>query len=47
MVTPVGLTCRLCERIGCSQRAFPPLSRSLIVDENIKTVSPFMFRSDE
>ena len=46
-VTPIGLTCRLCERIGCSQRAFPPLSRSLIVDESLKAVSPFMFHSHD
>jgi predicted transcriptional regulator len=46
-VTPIGVTCRLCERVGCAQRAFPPLSRSLIVDESLKTVSPFMFRSHE
>lgn len=44
-VTPVGLTCRLCERSGCSHRAFPPLSRNLIVDENLKTISPYLFHS--
>jgi len=47
LATPIGLTCRLCERIGCSHRAFPPLSRKLIVDENMKTASPFMFHSHE
>jgi predicted transcriptional regulator/DNA-binding XRE family transcriptional regulator len=47
LVTPVGLACRLCERVGCSHRAFPPLSRSLVVDENLKTVSPFLFNSQE
>jgi predicted transcriptional regulator len=46
-VTPIGLTCRLCERVACSQRAFPPMNRSLIVDEGLKTVSPFMFHSQE
>ncbi|TAK98416.1 MAG: XRE family transcriptional regulator [Rhodospirillaceae bacterium] len=46
-VTEIGLTCRLCERIGCSQRAFPPMNRSLIVDEGLKTVSPYMFHSQE
>jgi len=45
--TPIGLTCRLCERVGCSQRAFPPMNRSLIVDEGLKTVSPYMFHSQE
>jgi predicted transcriptional regulator/transcriptional regulator with XRE-family HTH domain len=47
LVTPIGLTCRLCERVACAHRAFPPLSRSLIVDEGLKTVSPFMFHSHE
>lgn len=44
-VTPIGMTCRLCERPGCAQRAFPPLNRTLILDESLKTVSPFMFHS--
>jgi predicted transcriptional regulator len=47
LVMPIGLTCRLCERVGCNHRAFPPLNRSLIVDESLKTVSPFMFHSHE
>ena len=47
LVMPIGLTCRLCERVGCTHRAFPPLNRNLIVDEGMKTVSPFMFHSHE
>jgi XRE family transcriptional regulator, fatty acid utilization regulator len=47
LVMPIGLTCRLCERVGCTHRAFPPLNRNLIVDEGLKTVSPFMFHSHE
>ena len=31
---PVGVTCRLCERMDCEQRAFPPLQKSLDIDEN-------------
>ena len=31
---PVGVTCRLCERMDCEQRAFPPLQKQLDVDEN-------------
>lgn len=46
-VTPIGMTCRLCERAGCAQRAFPPLNRTIILDESLKTVSPFMFHSSE
>jgi len=26
---PVGITCRLCERHNCPQRAFPPVLQSL------------------
>ena len=28
-VVPVGVTCRLCERMDCEQRAFPPLQHPL------------------
>jgi predicted transcriptional regulator/DNA-binding XRE family transcriptional regulator len=38
-VVPVGLTCRLCERMDCEQRAFPPLQHPLKVDENVRGVS--------
>jgi len=38
-VVPVGLTCRLCERMDCEQRAFPPLQHPLQVDENVRGVS--------
>ena len=47
LATPIGLRCRPCDRIGCNHRAFPPLSRKLIVDENMKTASPFMFHSHD
>lgn len=33
---PIGVTCRLCERVDCEQRAFPPLQHGLLVDENIR-----------
>jgi len=38
---PVGVTCRLCERIDCEQRAFPPLQYPLTVNENIRGISFF------
>lgn len=31
---PVGTTCRLCERLACPQRAFPPVGSIDTVDEN-------------
>jgi XRE family transcriptional regulator, fatty acid utilization regulator len=39
--TPIGPTCRLCERLECTHRAFPPLGQGLALDENIRTLSPF------
>jgi predicted transcriptional regulator/DNA-binding XRE family transcriptional regulator len=37
--TPVGITCRTCERTDCEQRAFPSLRHRLAVDENVRGVS--------
>jgi XRE family transcriptional regulator, fatty acid utilization regulator len=41
--TPIGVNCRLCERENCSQRAEPPITRTLILDENTRRVSSFVF----
>jgi predicted transcriptional regulator/DNA-binding XRE family transcriptional regulator len=38
-VVPVGVTCRLCERMDCEQRAFPPLQHPLKVNEHVRGVS--------
>lgn len=38
---PVGVTCRLCEHMNCTQRAFPPLMHPLQVQENVRGVSFF------
>lgn len=37
--TPVGVSCRLCERMECEQRVFPPLQHPLRVDENVRGIS--------
>src|SRR5438067_481181 len=41
--TPIGVNCRLCERENCSQRAEPPITRTLILDETTRRVSSFSF----
>ncbi len=38
---PIGISCRICERTGCPQRAVPPLMRKLHVDHNIRTIVPY------
>jgi predicted transcriptional regulator/transcriptional regulator with XRE-family HTH domain len=41
-VVPVGVTCRLCERVDCAQRAFPSIQSPMKVDENVRTLSAFL-----
>jgi predicted transcriptional regulator/transcriptional regulator with XRE-family HTH domain len=38
---PIGVSCRICERTQCHQRAFPPLDRALVVPENERGVVPY------
>ncbi|MFD9727756.1 short-chain fatty acyl-CoA regulator family protein [Streptomyces sp. NPDC059072] len=45
--TPIGMGCRLCERLDCPQRAVPPLGRTLAVDENSSTFVPYPVSRDE
>ena len=40
---PIGVNCRLCERENCPQRAEPPITRTLTLDENTRRVSSFAF----
>jgi predicted transcriptional regulator/DNA-binding XRE family transcriptional regulator len=44
---PVGITCRLCERLDCRARAFPSIYQPLRVDENVRGVSFFARPEDE
>lgn len=39
--TPIGPGCKLCEREGCAQRAFPPLGKRLYIDENERVAEPY------
>lgn len=41
--TGIGLSCRLCERNACAERAFPPLQRSLRFEPHVRGASPFSF----
>lgn len=38
---PIGVTCRLCDRADCEQRAFPPLHHAMSVEERIRRSSFF------
>ncbi|WP_322865638.1 short-chain fatty acyl-CoA regulator family protein [Aquicoccus sp. G2-2] len=38
---PIGISCRICERVQCHQRSVPPLERRLHIDENARGVLPY------
>ena len=38
---PIGISCRICERRDCHQRAVPPLERPLAVDPNERGLLPY------
>ena len=40
---PIGISCRICERRNCHQRAVPPLKRKLSVDHNLRNAIPYAF----
>ena len=41
--TPIGVSCRVCERLDCVQRAHPPLNHQLRIEEHVRRNVPFSF----
>jgi hypothetical protein len=41
--TPIGVSCRICPRERCEQRAFPPAGRPIRVDPERREVVPYRF----
>ena len=39
--TPIGAGCRVCERANCPQRAFPPIGRALLIDQDRSAATPY------
>jgi XRE family transcriptional regulator, fatty acid utilization regulator len=44
--TPIGVTCRLCNRAACPARAAPPVGREVLADDLRRGVEPFGFGED-
>ena len=40
--TPIGVSCRICPRVDCQQRAFPPIDKDLKLDINYRGASPYV-----
>ena len=41
--TPIGVTCRLCQRTECTARSAPPIGRQILPDDIRRTSAPFGF----
>ena len=41
--TPIGVTCRLCQRIECPARSAPPLGRPILADDHHRRAAPYAF----
>ena len=39
--TPIGVSCRLCPRPDCDQRAFPPADRAIAIDPRVREAVPY------
>ena len=40
--TPIGISCRICPRVDCQQRAFPPIDKDLKLDISYRGTSPYI-----
>ncbi len=40
--TPIGISCRVCPRVDCQQRAFPPIDKDLKLDISYRGMSPYV-----
>ena len=40
--TPIGVSCRICPRVDCQQRAFPPIDKDLKLNINYRGTSPYV-----
>lgn len=41
VATPIGMGCKVCERLDCPQRAFPSIGRVLNIDESRSRFAPY------
>lgn len=45
--TKIGVSCRLCPRPDCDQRAFPPSDREIIVDPDRRSIVPYRLKEPQ
>ena len=42
---PIGVSCRVCERDNCPQRAFPPIGKRIHINEDEREFLPYRFEA--
>lgn len=42
-LVPIGVNCRVCERIDCTHRAHPPVNHKIRIDPGVRKARPFEF----
>lgn len=42
-ITPIGVTCRLCQRAECTARSVPPIGRDVLADDYRRAAQPYTF----
>jgi len=47
VAVPIGVSCRVCERSHCPQRAFPPIGKSIVISENKRDFLPYQFQNSD
>jgi predicted transcriptional regulator len=43
VATPIGVSCRICPRADCDQRAFPPAASEIHIDPDARGPVPYSF----
>ncbi len=38
---PIGISCRICDRENCQQRAMPPLKSRLEINPDVRRIVPY------
>ncbi len=45
LLARIGVGCRLCDRSGCPQRAFPPAGRAISIDHDVREIVPYTIKA--
>lgn len=44
--TPIGVSCRICSRVDCDQRAYPPSDKEIMIEPSLREIVPYRIKPD-